>query len=422
MRTVELAIRTAMLRLGGSLLEDLLAADNGHRGTRVECDAGHQAEFVDYREKGVDTVLGAIRLKRAYYQCRECAAGVVPRDRELGVEASSLSPGLLRMVARVGSQAPFSQGRDDLAELAGIKITAKRIERSAEASGAAVKMAIEEAAAAIVSGEVTPLPEAASVSKLYVTVDGTGVPMVPKATEGRRGKGPDGRARTREAKVGCVFTQTKLDAEGHPVRDPDSSTYAATLEAVPRFGDLVYAEARRRGLEQAAEVIVIGDGAPWIWNLADEHFPSAVQIVDLYHAREHLHGLARQVSPPDLPDGRSWVAARLAELDRGDIEELVLALRETAAADASGELRTAIGYFDNNRERMRYGCFRQRGFFVGSGTVEAGCKSVIHQRLKQSGMRWSASGAASIMALRCEQKSGRWESIWTRRRSQTSVA
>ena len=316
----------------------------------------------------------------------------------------------------------FAQASADLAELARVEITAKRIERSAEAVGGAVKVAIEAEAEAIVKGALMPLAETAVVPKLYVTMDGTGVPMVPKETEGRRGKGPDGRARTREAKLGCVFTQTSLDAEGRPLRDPQSSSYVGTLDAVPRFGALVYAEARRRGLEQATEVIVIGDGAPWIWNVADEHFPGATQIVDLYHAREHLHALARQVLPAELGDGRAWISARLAELDRGDIEQLVLALPETEAADASEEVRKAIGYFNTNRERMRYAQFRERGNFVGSGTVEAGCKSVIHQRLKQSGMRWSARGAGSIMALRCERNSRRWEAIWSRRRNQTNAA
>lgn len=158
-----------------------------------------------------------------------------------------------------------------------------------------VRAATEAEASAVLAGRVVPIPAAGPVETLYVALDGTGVPTVPKETAGRRGKGPDGRARTREAKLGCLFTQTSLDERSRPVRDPDSSSYVATLEAAERFGALVYAEALRRGEGRARRVILLGDGAPWIWNLAGEHFPGAIEVVDLYHAREHLHALGALV-------------------------------------------------------------------------------------------------------------------------------
>jgi hypothetical protein len=127
---------------------------------------------------------------------------------------------------------------------------------------------------------------------LYIAVDGTGVPMVAAATEGRPGKGPGGQAHTREVKLACLFTQTVLDDGGHPVRDPGSSSYLATFAPAARFGQLVDAEARRRGSHHIRQLVALGDGAVWIWNLADELFPAATQIVDLFHAREHVHELA----------------------------------------------------------------------------------------------------------------------------------
>lgn len=412
-----------MTKLGGSLLEQLLALDAGHRGTRIDCGSGHQAEFVAYRTKTLDTVLGPVTLRRAYYHCPACGGGVVPRDDELGVAGASLSPGLRTMVARVGAAAPFAQASDLLASLAGVELTTKRVERSAEGDGAALGAAGDREAAAVLAGRLVPLGPSTPVAKLYLAIDGTGVPTVPADTSGRAGKDPDGRARTREVKLGVLFTQARLDEAGHPIRDPGSSSYLATLEAVEHFGALVYAEARRRGSETAKQLVVLGDGAPWIWNLADLHFPTATQIVDLYHAREHVHELGALVAPALGADGTGWLAERLAELDRGDVPALLAAARTLELPEAPGrEVERALGYFETNARRMRYAHFRALGHFVGSGAVEAGCKAVVGQRLKLSGMRWSVRGAAGIVSLRCQEASGRWEEIWTRVRNQTTAA
>jgi hypothetical protein len=323
-----LAIRTAMARLGAGLPEDLLAADTGYRGPRVKCEAGHRAEFVSYRTKTIDTVLGPAGVRRAYYHCGQCGHGIVPRDAELGVGRASMSPGLAKMTARAAAAAPFAKAGRLLAELAGAQLTAKRIVRSAEAGGAAAAAAITAQADAIGSRQVIPLPPPAPLpDMLYLAVDGTGVPMVAAETEGRPGKGDDGRAHTREVKLACLFTQTALDDEGHPVRDPGSSTYLATFERAARFAQLAGAEARRHGAEHIRQLVVLGDGAVWIWNLADQLFPAATQIVDLCHAREHacdLANLATRLLRQSHPD---WLTERLAELDAGDIPALTAAGR-----------------------------------------------------------------------------------------------
>ncbi len=255
------------------------------------------------------------------------------------------------------------------------------------------------------------------VPRLYVAMDGTGVPVVPREAEGRQGKNPTGKARTREAKLGCVFTQTKVDEEGHPVRDPESTTYVGAIETAEAFGRRIYAEAIRRGLTRAAKVIVIGDGAPWIRGIAEEHFPGAVPIVDLYHARQHLADLAKTVYAVGRVRSKQWLAARVEELDAGAVEAVVTSLRRLRPPEqiAKDQRNKAIDYFQTNRQRMRYAEFRRQGFFVGSGVVEAGCKTIIGQRLKRSGMHWTVRGANAIIALRCCQMSGRWEAFWERR-------
>jgi hypothetical protein len=419
---VELAIRTAMARLGAGLLEDLLAAEAGHHGPRADCGAGHQAEFVSYRAKTIDTVLGPVRIRRAYYHCAGCGHGVVPRDAELGVGQASMSPGLAKMTARAAAAVPFAKAASLLAELAGVDLTAKRVERSAEATGSAAAKQAGARADAICSRQVVPLPPPAPApDMLYIAVDGTGVPMVTAETEGRPGKGEDGKAHTREVKLACLFTQTAVDDEGHPVRDPGSSTYLATFEPAARFAQLVDAEARHRGCEHIRQLVMLGDGAVWIWNIADQLFPAATQIVDLYHAREHVHDLANLATRLLRKSHPDWLAERLAELDAGDIPAL------TAAGHAlkfigtlARERDRQLAYFEVNAHRMRYARYRQLGMFVGSGAVEAGCKAVIGQRLKLSGMRWAIPGATAIATLRCHEASGRWEQIWQWPHNQTS--
>jgi len=225
-----------------------------------------------------------------------------------------------------------------------------------------------------------------------VLMDGVQVPVVAAETEGRTGRIEGQRARTRECKLGCVFTQTTVDKDGWAIRDPDSTTYVGAIETAAEFGFRIYTEAWRRGWEWATIKVVMGDGAVWIWNLADQHFPGAIQIVDLYHAREHLWKIAALLHPHDQAAKKLWMTPMKDLLDDGDIEPLVTHLREIAAAHAgaaalSQELLKEAEYFATNADRMRYPEFREKGLFVGSGVIEAGCKSVIGSRLKRSGMR-----------------------------------
>jgi hypothetical protein len=286
-------IRAGMLKVGNGVLGELLAADPGYRGPRVECGSGHQAEFTGYRDKVIDTVLGPVTLTRAWYHCARCKHGLAPRDAELGVAGQSMSPGLAAMSGKAAAAVPFARAAGLLECLAGVRLTVKRVERSAEASGTAQAAASRDRAGLIARRKLVPLPPSPLPDKLYAVIDGTGVPMTSKETAGRDGKGEDGRARTREVKLAVFFTQDKPDENGYPVRDRASSSYIATFEPAATFGDLVKAEGIRRGAGHVRQLTIIGDGAAWIWGIATSKFPEATQIVDLYHAREHLHDLAR---------------------------------------------------------------------------------------------------------------------------------
>ena len=304
-----------------------------------------------------------------------------------------------------------------------MRLTAKRVERAAEASGAAQAAAVRERSGLITSRKVVPLPPSPVPDKLYAAIDGTGVPMTSKETAGRDGKGEDGRARTREVKLAVFFTQDTVDEHGYPVRDRDSSSYIATFEPAAVFAGLVKAEGIRRGAGHVRQLTILGDGAAWIWNIAGSMFPEATQIVDLFHAREHLHDLARLLEFMLLDRKDEWLAARLQDLDYGDIDGICRAARVYPLEGIKNdELATALGYFENNAPRMRYHWFRSRGLFVGSGVVESGCKSVIGQRLKLSGMHWTAAGASAITTLRCQQASRPEDQIWKAPRNQTPAA
>jgi hypothetical protein len=247
--------------------------------------------------------------------------------------------------------------------------------------------------------------------------------MLPAETAGRAGKGEDGRASTREVKVAAVSAQTGLDpATGQPVQDPASTTYLATFDPAAPFGEQVAVEARRRGIDQIRQPVVIGDGAKWIWNIAADLFPTATCVVDVFHAREHIADLARSLEPHLGVPRAEWRRARRDELDRGDIRALVAAI---AAADpddgspASHDAKRETGYFTTNAERMRYPAFRAMGMFIGSGAVESACNTIVAQRAKQSGMHWTINGLDPLLALRVLDRSGRAHLIWETPRTQT---
>jgi hypothetical protein len=416
-------LRAGLLELGGAMLREALSADPGHRGPRVECGRGHEAVFAGYREKVTDTVLGPVTLRRAWYHCARCGHGLAPRDAELGVSGASMSPGLRAMSDKAAAAVPFAAAAGLLEDLAGVRLTVKRVERAAEASGSALAAASRAAAGLIARRKLVPLPPDPPPDKLYIVIDGTGVPVTRKETEGRDGKGEDGRARTREVKMAVFFTQDQLDDEGCPVRDRASSSYIATFEPAAAFARLVKAEGIRRGAGHVRQLTVIGDGAAWIWNLAAATFPEATHIVDLFHAREHLHSLTRSLEFM-LGDRRDqWLAARLEDLDYGYIDGIEAAVRAYPLQGVKkDEAERELGYFLNNAPRMRYHWFRSRGLFVGSGVVEAGCKTVIGQRLKQSGMHWTVNGADSIITLRCTEASSQWETLSSNRHNQTGAA
>lgn len=414
-----MAVRAAMHQAGAATLSQLLRCEPpGPDQREIPCPCGQWARYREMRSRRMLTAVGEVEFLRPWFLCPHCHSGQFPADGALDVEKTELSPGVRRMLALVGSQMPFDHGRQQMELLAGLKVTTKAVERTAEAIGADIarreQTAVDQAQQLhlpIIVGEPIPI--------LYVQMDGTGIPTVKKDTVGRVGKLAGQPAHTREVKLGCVFTQTGWDDEGYAIRDPDSTTYTGAIETASQFGSRIYLEAWQRGWNRAAKKVVIGDGAEWIWNNADQHFPGAVQIVDLFHARQHLWDVARLLHPGDIPRQKQWMLRHQPKLDGGQIEKLVRFLRRLDAASPSLAeiIRIQAAYFEGNAERMRYPEFRRQHLFVGSGVIEAGCKTVIGSRLKQSGMFWTVSGANAIIALRSCYLNGRFEDYWESRRA-----
>ena len=414
-----MAVRSAMHHAGATALSELLQFPVPATGQRtLPCACGQQAAYRELRSKPVLTAVGSVTVSRPYYLCSHCHTGQFPADVELDIEDTETSPGVRRMQAIVGQDAPFDHGRQQMKLLADLEVTTKAVERTAETIGADIAAREQEEIHRAAQLEL-PIVIGKPIPVLYIQLDGTGVPVVKKETVGRLGKIEGQPAHTREAKLGSVFTQTTWDAEGFALRDPASTTYVAAIEPAQEFGLRLYVEACKRDWSRAEKKVVIGDGAEWIWNIADQHFPGAVQIVDLYHARQHLWELARKLFPNQQAGQDRWmVLHKDALLDEGMIEDLVASLRaiDSSNPELAGKIRMEADYFEKNTERMRYPEFRAQHLFVGSGVSEAGCKAIIGSRCKQSGMFWTVAGANAILALRCCYFNGRFEQYWEARR------
>jgi Uncharacterised protein family (UPF0236) len=407
-----MAARQQALRLAAHALEQRLNADTSdHVGAELPCPCGATSQYHGRHAKTFESVLGPLQLERAYYHCEQCQNGFCPRDRDLDLESFSLTPGVLRMTASAAALLSFEESSGLLRELAGVEVSTKQVERAAEALGA--EIAVDERQHVERMGKIAPT--------MYLGMDGTGVPMRAEEVANRAGKQADGSAKTREAKLVTIWTAESRDEGGKPARDPGSITYSAAIESAstpdtsPNLSDFaarVQREASRRGFTEAQRPAVLGDGSAWIWNTAAELFPQATQILDRFHAKEHLSNVGKAIYGDSL-EGKGWIDLRYDELDEGGLKSLVEALHVHAGRHK--EARECIHYIWKNRRRMRYPMLHKQGFCTSTGVVEAGCKVAIGTRLKRAGMHWTLEGANAIIALRCNKLSGRFEDFWERR-------
>ena len=392
LEATERLVREGVLAVGARVLEAGLAArGTGKTGVGQACTCGGTAGFEGYRTKAVQTVVGWITLRRAYYWCPACGQGACPLDPALGLGRASHSPGVRRATGHLGALLPFAQATATLAALAGIRVSASTVRTVTEAIGARREA---ELARTVATAWRDGLPPAAgpAPARLYVAMDGVRI----------LGTGGEGK----EAKVGVVRPE-----HGGPGGElaPAAASYVAGFEPAEAFGRRLAMEAHRRGLEGAAEVVVLGDGAEWIWNLAAEHCPRATCIVDWYHASERIWELGRALHGEGTAKTRRWVARQLARLAEGESAALAAAWRRLKCPAAAAAVRDEqVGYFANQARRMAYGRYRERGLDIGSGMVEGACKHLIGAREKGPGMRWGLPGAQAVATVRVLLFNDQW--------------
>ncbi len=404
---LEILVRTAVFKSASALVGVLLQQAADRMDAHYQPQPGEQKQ--DRQTLQVQGLFGCFAIERNYYYAPDRQRGHCPADAALGLEVG-YTPALARLICLEGAdESGFQKAERHLSETGGITVSARQIQRVVQRVGTDAQAWQGREAK----------PGACDAPVLYASADGTGVPLRRQELQGRKGKQPDGTAKTRQVYLGCVFTQHKTDEEGHPVRDHDSTTYLSSLQPIGEFGPLLRQEAIRRGMGSAGEVVLLIDGAAGLESMGRDCFKDSVQIVDYYHALEHagkvIEAQLGKNHPQHATRQRRWAKRLLKDRVASLIEETRQAAEGGAQAEA---VEKELGYFERNIQRMQYGTFRKRGFFIGSGVVEAGCKTVIGSRCKQSGMFWSKPGAENVLALRCIHSSRRLDDFWKHRLNQ----
>lgn len=405
---LEVLIRTALFKPANQLVGFLLQEAADRIDAAYQPKPGQQRKGRSHLQ--VEGIFGTFELQRDYYYHPGKQQGYYPADAALGLEGSH-TPALARLACLEGAdENSFQKAEAHLWETGGIQLSGRQIQRLVQAVGPAAQTWQEREA-------LVPLPGTQAVPIMYVSGDASGVPMRPEELAGRAGKQPDGSAKTRMANLGCVFTQHQRDEKGHPVRDYNSTTYVSTLGPIEEFGPLLRQEAIRRGLPLALLAVMLIDGDAGLAKMGRLCFPSAIQIVDFYHALEHAGKvLVALLGSKEHPDYKTRLGGWARRLLQDQVEKLIADTRQECAGKTQAQsVEKELGYFINNVARMQYGTFRRRGFFIGSGVIEAGCKTVIGARCKQSGMFWGEPGAENILALRCVHASRRLDEFWKER-------
>lgn len=382
-------------RLADGALE---AVGNGYVGRTIECECGGVMEYHSDSRWTLTSLSGELEIYRAYYYCRKCGSSKIPLDEQLAFEGKHQSVGVRKCIALLGMVEGFDEASKRLKELIGVSVSGKEEQLESEEIGKEVGQQ-EDAAVEAFWSEKKEIPAEATARRLYITTDGVNVRT--------------GKETTKEMKLGCVYeTALAKDAIAGDIR------YTGGYYNSEALGKKLYVLALKRGLKTALEVVFLGDGSKWIWVIASYHFPEAVQIVDWYHAEERLWSVGRAVYGEGTSAMKRWVNKRLKQLIAGKVEAVIGSLSELSSsnADVTHEIENNITYFTNNKERMRYNEYREKGYHIGSGIVESACKHVVGQRLKQAGMTWSVEGADAIIQLRILWKNGEWNRFWKNRR------
>jgi len=384
--------------LGASLVAGLCSlAAAPQPSPSLTCSCGHQAVYQRERKAQVTTLLGSISILRSYYLCAECGQGQHPLDAQLQLCAGSRSAALDELLALLGAtQDSFLQAAQVLERLSLVHVSANSVRDATEQLG---RLLLEQPPQPPSERAASPAAQTlttASPSRLYITMDGVLAHLHERGWS--------------ELKVGCCYHTRSREDRKRPERleiRAHSPSYVTALEEAQTFGWRLWQEAVRRGVLSSDEVVLLGDGAHWIWNIAEKHFPRAIQIVDWYHASEYIWNAASAIWGQASAERSEWAHAQLDKLWESKVEEVLVELerqRETGEA-----VEAALSYYSEHQTRMDYASYRARGLQIGSGSAESACKQLVTARLKQAGMIWDAEGAEAVAVVRAWLLSERWE-------------
>lgn len=407
---MERSMREMLLKLGQFLLQAWLAMqETKYLPETIACACGGRARYEFKRNGVLHTILGTITYQRAYYLCATCHVGQYPLDDKLGLRPGELSAELESLTAMTGVQLPFAQSSQLFAALTLIDVSDQSIAKASRAIGGEVEHQeqewIEQSRDAAWLQEQERLAE--RPERLYGALDAVKVHI--------RG---DKEHPWRDLKAGAWFTTTST-----PPRTPDDEwevhatdiTYYCDITEAEQFGHLVWATGCQHRAQLAQELIFLGDGADWIWRLINNHYPEAIQIVDWFHATEYIAPVAHAAFSDDT-QADTWIQQVRSDLWDGQLDAVIAAFeRFTDHARASEPAKKAVTYFTNNRERMRYPQFRAKGYQIGSGTIESGCKQIATQRLKVAGAIWNLDNGIKTAKARAALLSRQWHTITARR-------
>jgi hypothetical protein len=446
LQVLEQRVLTACLSLGRTMMEQILnhAGEEAERPARRDGECGHRQRLVGMRSKQLHTLMGKVIIRRAYYQClveegeqsAQCSHGQVPYDEVWGPFRGRTSPGVKKLLGKLVARMTLSEAVETWTSILPLSLSERQALNLIQPVGEALREQEDEQIQTLFeqaeNRKTQPSEQSAvagvPIRRLYVETDGVMARM-------RRGSVPMEEAETkrkgdvyREIKVGAVF-------EGVPGRErselvpsvfldePGPIKYIARRMSAEEFGPFLYTLAQSYGLDRALEVVILGDGARWIRRLVEEHFPRAVHIIDLYHAREHVWKVANAIYGSGTSQGAAWAKQADDLLSHGKIEDLVQMIEKLpdipAEPDASRSVpQVEADYFRSNAERMRYHAFRAKGMHIGSGIAEAACKTVVSTRAKRSGMRWTPDGLDAVLALRTSVLNQSYEPFWDQSRQQ----
>lgn len=391
----------------------------------LPCPCGQRQHYKGLRARQMRTVLGTMNLDaRYYFQCDQCQASTYQGDELRGdTDFSQLAED---RIAFMGKDGAFEAAAEALEHLGLLTVAASTIRDLCNRLGGKARATLDHEAAQQHCPEGVAAEE--QPAGLGISVDGVMLGRVDPQHRRRGSKERKIRGKTalkhffHEVKTLVIF---EFNQAGETLR----KTYQATQERIEDFREKVALEAHKRGAETAQLLVFLGDGAAWVWKTASELFPQAIQILDWYHAMEHIWAVGRAKFGSREKELWAWVTARETELWKGQVDAVITAIKAVSAGLGAPDQSLSdtaramdprwiayrnIGYFEENQQRMNYPEYRAKKLPIGSGVVESACKHVVASRMKHAGMRWDEPGAENILALRCQYLNGRWDSLWER--------